>query len=218
MRVINKGAEPDSLIHHRAKPHSDYNNYAEKDDLRESLASEQGAICCYCMQRIHADHEKMKIEHWACQDRHPDKDLDYGNLLGACLGGSGPKPEEREKKPKRLQHCDSSKGNESLSRHPAVNPPRVDRDIHYLADGIVTSDDASFDGELNNVLNLNIQRLRNNRKAVLDALKLWADTFTTFRKSDVKAELKEWSEMEDGCLREYVQVAVYWLTKRLARF
>ncbi|RYD32195.1 MAG: TIGR02646 family protein [Verrucomicrobiaceae bacterium] len=210
MRPIRKGAGPDSLTRHRARPHSDYANYAEKDDLRESLVAEQGAICCYCMQRIHADGALMKIEHWACQEDHADQDLDYGNLLGACPGGEG--------RPGRLQHCDTSKGKRSLCRHPAVNPPRVDRDIHYLADGTVTSDDASFDGELNHVLHLNLERLKNNRKAVLDALKDWAETFPRLRRTDVKAELREWIGMEDGCLREYAQVAVYWLTKRLSKF
>lgn len=210
MRPIRKGSEPPSLKKHRAIPHSDYDNYPEKDELRASLVTEQGAICCYCMQRIVGKSTEMKIEHWACQDHHADQDLDYGNLLGACLGGEG--------KPGRYQHCDTYKGNKALGRHPAVNPPRVDRDMHYLADGTVTSEDATFNGELDTVLHLNLERLKNNRKAVLDALKEWAETFTKLRKTDVKAELKEWSEMEDGRLREYVQVAVYWLSKRLAKF
>lgn len=210
MRPIRKGCEPLSLKKHRATPHSDYDNYAEKDDLRGALVTEQGSICCYCMQRIGKENTEMKVEHWACQDDHGDQDLDYGNLLGACLGGEG--------KPGRFQHCDTYKGNKTLSRHPARNPPRVDRDLHYLADGTVTSDDAAFDGELDTVLHLNLERLKNNRRAVLDALKDWAHTFSKLRKTDVEAELKEWSEMEDGCLREYVQVAVYWLNKRRAKF
>ena len=38
------------------------------------------------------------------------------------------------------------------------------------------------------------------------------------RKTDVRAELREWDEMEGGVLREYAQVAVYWLNRRLDRF
>ena len=162
MRPIRKGTEPRSLTEHRAQPHADYANYAEKDDLRESLVGEQGAICCYCMQRIEADSTGMKIEHWACQERHADRCLDYGNLLGACRGGHG--------NPRRLQHCDTRKANDPLSRNPAVAPP-VDRDVRYLADGSIGSDEAAFDEELNEVLNLNLVRLKNNRKAVLDGLK-----------------------------------------------
>ena len=38
------------------------------------------------------------------------------------------------------------------------------------------------------------------------------------RQSDVKAELKEWNEIGSGVLREYVQVAVFWLNRRLGKF
>ncbi len=210
MRPIKKGAEPRSLTQHRAQPHADYDNYAEKDDLRKSLSSEQGAICCYCMQRIGDDRDRMKIEHWQCQELHSDRDLDYGNLLGACRGGHG--------NPRRLQHCDTRKGSDPLLRNPAIHPPLVDRDLHYLADGSIGSDETEFDRELNEVLNLNLERLKNNRKAVLDGLKAWAERVDKLRKSDVRAELREWNEMEDGVLREYAQVAIYWLNRRLARF
>ena len=157
MRPIVKGAEPASLTQHRATPHADYDNYAEKDDLRASLVGEQGAICCYCMQRIHPDGTHMKIEHWLCQEDHANRDLDYGNLLGACPGGHG--------QPKRFQHCDTRKGKLSLRRNPAVPAPPIDRDIRYLTDGTISSEDADLDKEINGVLNLNIERLRNNRQA-----------------------------------------------------
>lgn len=210
MRPINKGTEPSSLTRHRATPHADYDNYAEKDDLRASLSGEQGAICCYCMQRIGPKRDRMKIEHWACQERHKARCLDYSNLLGACRGGHG--------SPRRFQHCDTHKGSDSLSRNPAIHPPLVDRDVHYLADGSIGSDEAAFDQEINEVLNLNLERLKNNRKAVLDSLKDWAERMGNLRRADVRAELREWNEMEGGVLREYAQVAVYWLSRRLDRF
>lgn len=37
MRTIAKGAEPASLTAHRKTPHSDYGNYAAKDELRNAL-------------------------------------------------------------------------------------------------------------------------------------------------------------------------------------
>lgn len=52
MRNIRKGSEPASLTRHRCNTNSDYDNYPEKDELRESLVKEQRGICCYCMQRI----------------------------------------------------------------------------------------------------------------------------------------------------------------------
>jgi len=33
MKYIRKDKEPDSLTQHRLTPHSDYDNYKEKDDL-----------------------------------------------------------------------------------------------------------------------------------------------------------------------------------------
>ena len=127
MRPIVKGSEPPSLATHRAKPNADYDNYAEKDDLRASLVREQAGLCCYCMQRIHPDEVRMKIEHWLCQKHHGAQDLDYENLLGACLAAKVDHD--------RFQHCDTRKQWTSLQPNPAVNPPPVDRDIRYLADG-----------------------------------------------------------------------------------
>lgn len=69
MKQINKNQEPQSLQEHRLKWFADYDNYLQKEELRESLLKEQGHICCYCMQRIKKD--KMKIEHWRSQDEYP---------------------------------------------------------------------------------------------------------------------------------------------------
>jgi hypothetical protein len=63
MRNIQKGSEPKSLTEHRCNTHSDYDNYADKEDLRVSLVKEQRGICCYCMQRIRSNSDDMKIEH-----------------------------------------------------------------------------------------------------------------------------------------------------------
>src|ERR1051325_418597 len=204
MRPIVKQSEPPSLTRHRVRPHADYDNYAEKDDLRKSLVGEQGALCCYCMQRIHPTGTRMKIEHWLCQEDHGDHCLDYGNLLGAGLGGHG--------NPRRQQHCDTRKGKRSLHRNPAKASPPVDRDVHYLADGTIRSDAARFDGELNDVLNLNMQRLKNNRMAVLDGLRHWAGRGGSLRKATIRAELIEWQTIEGSILRGDVQVAGYLLT------
>ena len=41
MRTIQKNFEPNSLIEHRKQLHADYDNYADKDALRQSLVDEQ---------------------------------------------------------------------------------------------------------------------------------------------------------------------------------
>ena len=87
MRTITKGDEPASLVKHRATAHADYENYPDKDTLRSHLVREQRGLCCYCLSRIRPTADTMKIEHWHSQDEFSSEQLDYSNLLGACLGG-----------------------------------------------------------------------------------------------------------------------------------
>ena len=145
MRNIHKNPEPKSLIEHRCNTNTDYDNYAAKDDLRASLVGEQRGICCYCMQRIYPDSDKMKIEHWQCQDLYPERQLEYKNLLGACKGGEGQKPDR--------QHCDTKKGNLNLSFNPADPAHDLESKIRFLGDSTVESRDNQFDREINEVLN-----------------------------------------------------------------
>src|SRR5262245_3620021 len=102
MRAITKGPEPPSLTTHRLTPHSDFDNYENKHTLRHALVTEQRGLCCYCMGRLRNGPTTMKIEHWRSQAHYPDEQLNYQNLLGACLGGG-------EGKPSHFQHCDTRK-------------------------------------------------------------------------------------------------------------
>jgi uncharacterized protein (TIGR02646 family) len=163
--MITKGAEPNSLTQHRAQAHSDYDNYAQKDELRTALVGEQKGLCCYCTGRIRAGSSTMKIEHWQCQDRYKHLQLAYGNLLGACLGGEG--------KPHAEQHCDTLKADRDLKWNPANTAHVIETRLRYLVDGAVFSNDAEFNTQLNDVLGLNLSYLKSNRKAVLDSVLQW---------------------------------------------
>jgi hypothetical protein len=116
------------------------------------------------------------------------------------------------------QHCDTRKGDLELSRNPADRMHRVEELTRFLGDGRIVSQDPPFDAELNEVLNLNLPFLMNNRKAVLDAFK---DGFA--KRGDLpRALLQKWlqdwnGDSGQGALRPYCQVVVYWLRKRLAR-
>ena len=205
MRTIQKGAEPATLTQHRQKPHADFDNYTDKATLRQALVADQRGLCCYCQSRIRATAEGMKIEHWQCQADHPARQLDYSNLLGACLGGHG--------RPERDQHCDTRKGNSDLC-FSACNPAHpIEKQIKFLGDGRIESDDAAINTALNDVLNLNWSRLISNRKAVLDAFK------QRLGKGNLNAvqELKKWDGTQAGDLPEFAQVMVFWLKKRIAR-
>ena len=205
MRTIQKNGEPASLTAHRQQPHADYDNYTDKDDLRQSLVTEQRGLCCYCQSRIRPNATSMKIEHWQCQAEYPARQLDYRNLLGACLGGHG--------RPEREQHCDTRKGNEELCFCPADPAHPVERRIKFLGNGEIASDDVTINTALNDILNLNLSHLVSNRKAVLDAFKQRLGRGNL----NVARELQKWDGTQPGDLPEYAQVMVFWLEKKIAR-
>lgn len=163
--MINKGAEPNSLTYHRAQAHSDYDNYAQKDDLRAALVGEQKGLCCYCTGRVRAESTAMKIEHWQSQASYPQQQLVYANLLGACLGGDG--------RPPTNQHCDTKKANRDLKWNPADTAHAIETRLKYLVDGTILSPDEDFNTQLNGTLGLNFSYLKNSRKAVLDSVLQW---------------------------------------------
>ena len=213
MRAITKGAEPVSLIAHRQTLHSDYDNYNAKDELRNALVIEQRGLCCYCMGRIRPERTSMKIEHWRSQARYSREQLNYRNLLGSCLG--------EERKPVHLQHCDTRKGDSDLKWNPADPTHHIETRIRYELDGSIRSEETDFDGQLNDVLSLNLPKLKNNRKRLLDAVLDWwkrekariggpvpRDRFVRKRDQHVA---------DNGELLPYCQVSVWWLEQRLAR-
>ncbi|MDO9227644.1 MAG: TIGR02646 family protein [Pseudomonadota bacterium] len=213
MRTIQKVQEPQSLTWHRQQPHANYDNYADKDKLRQYLVAEQRGVCCYCQSRIRAidaegkpTNKYMKIEHWQSQTGYPARQLDFTNLLGACLG--------REGHPEREQHCDTRKGNSNLCFSVCDPAHLIERQIRLLGNGQITSDDAAINEALNSVLNLNWPRLTSNRRAVLDAFQ---QRLQHGRRIDPARELPKWDGSEPGDLPEYAQVIVYWLRKKQAR-
>jgi len=148
----------------------------------------------------------MKIEHWQSQSQYPDKQLTYGNLLGACSGNEG--------QPPKSQHCDTRKGETNLSRNPADPRHWVANDIHYLTDGRVICGDVAFDGEINDVLNLNGYWLKTNRKNVLDA-------FIDLRKKRPTVTLDKWfrhwnGESNSNDLSPFNAVVLYFIAKESA--
>ena len=210
MRAIAKGPEPPSLTAHRRASHSDYDNYRDKDALRKALVSEQRGLCCYCMGRIQPGAKEMKIEHWRCQTRYPNEQLNYRNLLGACLGGG-------EGQPPSSQHCDTRKGDDDLRWNPADSAHAIEARVRYGLDGAIESDDKTFNTQLDQILNLNLASLRNHRKKALDAVLCW------WRKQKKPVPRKRIEHQRDKCavgsgeLTPYRQVAVWWLQQKLGR-
>ncbi|MCZ2151632.1 MAG: TIGR02646 family protein [Bryobacterales bacterium] len=210
MRTIHKGKEPASLTEYRKGVHATYDGYPDKDTLRAFLVAEQRGLCCYCMSRIRGSREEMKIAHWHSQSRHPDEQLEYWNLLGACKGN--------ERKRRGEQHCDTRQADRDISRNPANPRHRVEQVIRYRGDGRVESEDAAFDKELNEVLNLNFAFLVNNRRAVLTAFQETLRKRGKPPRQKLERWLREWNgESSSDDLRPFCQVVVCWLHKRLRR-
>jgi uncharacterized protein (TIGR02646 family) len=212
VRQIVKLLEPESLTAHRQTPHSDFDNYLDKDALRATLVSEQGALCCYCMKRIHVDGSLMKIEHWRSQDNYPQEQLTYSNLLGGCKGGEG--------NPLDFQHCDTRKGNADLQWNPANSAHHIETRISYGLDGTISSDDHIFNDQLNSVLNLNLPLIKNNRKGALTGLLDWVKRERNRLRGPIpKASIVRLIEQRTGGagdLEPYCQVAVWWLQQKIA--
>ncbi len=206
MRTIQKGKEPPSLTNHRKKDYADYNNYPDKDNLRRALVEEQHGLCCYCQSRIRPTPTAMKIEHWMCQENYPDRQLDYINLHGACLGGKGRRPES--------QHCDTRKGEKLLSFSVCDSSHRIEERIRFLGDGTIKSDNATIDKCINETLNLNLQLLKDNRKAALDG---FIRATSSWGLNDLKKALGRWDASQPGDLEPFSQIVVHYLNKRIAR-
>jgi uncharacterized protein (TIGR02646 family) len=213
MREITKGPEPPSLTVHRQTTNCNYDNYTDKNALRHSLATEQRGLCCYCMSRIQNGTATMKIEHWRSQANYPADQLSYRNLLGACHGGKG--------QPPRFQHCDTKKGDSDLQWNPADPGHHIETRIHYEPDGSIHSDETVFNAQLNQVLNLNLPFLKNNRKAILDAVLDWWKGEQARIHGPVPSERfvrqRDRYVAGNGDLDPHRQVAVWWLGQRIAR-
>lgn len=226
MIAIRKGSPPDSLIQYRARvaagrdslPRSAYDDFPDKQELREALHREQGGICCYCMRRIHATETSMKIEHWESRSAAPEKQLDYSNLLGACTGVVGSQVHDRT--------CDTRKGGMSLSRNPSNTTHRVEDCIDYGPDGSLSSTiGPAFQAELGlshplersehaGVLNLNHPRLIASR---LKALRGFREAIPegTLSKSQWEAMLKKVLSADAGVLDPFCGIVIRMIEKKL---
>jgi uncharacterized protein (TIGR02646 family) len=214
MRFILKGLEPQSLSEYRAKPDSTYdgpNFTSVKTEVRQQLLHEQGYLCCYCMKRIENSELKTKIEHWHCQNRYPAEQLKYLNLLAACDGNCGVQYKD--------QHCDTKKANSDILYNPSDPDHKTRLRIQYNSNGEISSADPVFNEQINTVLNLNFSRLTDNRKAIQDAItQALNNSSGTRTRAEISDKIKKWQTLDqDGKLKEFCDVAIYYLEKKLLK-
>jgi len=183
VRRIEKAAEPPCLAQLRRDAaftekgsgtppvNDDWNPGSCADAIRNALVAEQYGLCAYCMGRIQARGLReelaklggMKIEHWAAREDHPQAMYDWGNLLGVCGGVyNGPQGP--------VKHCDASRGSTPLYVHPARRPPDSEAVFTYDQGGSITGNTPEAVADVR-TLNLSADRLTENRRAVVDALR-----------------------------------------------
>lgn len=216
MKRIVKGNEPASLVEHRASQHGSYANL-NNNDVRTSLLVEQGHLCCYCMRRIPESGKTpgSKIEHFLCQEDHKGEELNYRNMLLACLGNEG--------SPKRLQTCDSFKGSTTLSVNPSDNARNIEDLIVYKANGEIYSPDDQLNIDLDSVLNLNVKSLKDNRReiylAVQNRIQIEGKKIgkQSLKKRFLEKEKEKWLALSSSKYKEYCMVGVYVIDKKLKK-
>ncbi len=222
MLNIQKGAEPTQFRDWKEEMKGKYDlkNYPENYDkiffkgvkpaLQEGLCKEQGYICCYCMQRIEPTGTKMHVEHFRSQDSFKEDKYEYSNMLAACCGNSNIKGAEK--------HCDASKAEGVLKYNPSDSSSDIEVLISYDPDGTIRSSDGEFDSQLNSVLNLNAAFLKNNRKAVKNAIVKHFKTSGEWTKIQIDKVIRSYSDRNSrGQLKPYCGVATYYLKQRRAR-
>lgn len=210
--VKNSKNEPSSLVKHRKSSHADYDNYpkVEKEKLRKALLEDQGYICAYCMNRIEDNRDLTKIEHFKPQKKFLEKQLEYKNLLAVCKGGEG--------KMADLQHCDTKKGDDLITIDPLNKS--CERLVKFTTGGFVYSEDPIVDKDLTETLNLNVDKLVEERKMRIDFIKAKLTNKKsrgTWTKATLEKEIEKYQTKTNGKYKKYCQIIIFYLTKRLNR-
>lgn len=210
MRRILKGIEPPSLEAHRNDTcvFPNWDNFRGKQQSREHALVEQRAVCAFCQVKIVADEKRMKLAHIVPQKVLVDGkrlDLVWTNIVGACNGG--------ERTPGHLQHCDTRQGNSRLC--PELDPVQFENgSLTYDKYGGVYRADGNLDvqDQLDDVLGLNLDHIKEKRVAALRALKSYlAEGADRERRLQDRIALLDPDNPSDQPLLEYADFLLWHL-------
>jgi len=218
MRPIRKGEPPTELEQYkRNTANASFQEFSAKESLRASLVREQSGLCCYCMCRIENSPRSVRVEHWHPQsgERGKQLELEYQNLLAACSGQIA----NRQRKVLH-SHCDHAKGNQLL----AVNSANADHhgrllSVSYKRDGTIHCRDPELEVQLNAVLNLSNDVLKDRRKAARDqVIDLLRRRFGTRRISqqvwnDLRGRYTD--DSNEAELPAYADVVLKWIESHI---
>jgi uncharacterized protein (TIGR02646 family) len=202
MRLIVKSKEPNKLTQYRISKQGSYDDYQEKNMLREFLLKEQQYLCAYCMCRIENNPLLTKIDHWKPKSKeiYKNLELDYSNLFAVCSGKNG-----------GILHCDTSKDRNEIRISPIeVNSItninyKVSKDLINLSSNYpIHNDDINSPKKLN----LNFYYIAKNRHQALNTFKLQIPKKYAGKKADLIKEISLLNNLEKlppyfGVLEEY---------------
>lgn len=174
MLEIKKRNEPRELLQYRRQSFAAYADMPSevKKKVMESLLSEQGHLCAYCMGRIDGGTGKRRATIEQCipqsvTDEH--QRLNYRNMLAVCWGN-------RDARLNEDKSCDAKRGslpeNQQHMKRINVFDGGTLTEIRYSADGTIFSENEAVDEDLNIRLNLNCEarRLKDCRLQALRAV------------------------------------------------
>lgn len=206
MRKIIKQTEPREWTEYRSTSGVDYEAIPE---LRKSLLEEQGYICAYCMRRIPVkdkdSNEESRIDHLLSRKRHPDPEhkLGYTNMVICCPGAINSD-----------FHCDKQKGENDLS-FDLFNDHFFTTLSYKSKTGQIESSDVAYNGQMNNLLNLNNRLLMHNRQsALLGVISMLNRIGWTV--TNITRQINQWDNQDTkGQYKEYNGIILWYLTKKL---
>jgi uncharacterized protein (TIGR02646 family) len=219
MKYIKKGKEPKSLTVHR--DHTVGSKYEAKPDWRKGLCKEQGYICAYCMKRIEHEEGKsaMQIEHYISRriSKHENLNLDlrWENMLGVCNGISG-----------KESHCDKVKEADKLNLLNPLNTKQSEVIITYSLFGEILPNTQDEDlhqkiaEDLDCILNLNNEKLRDYRRETIDRAKeILKEKYPNgnWTLVQIDQEIEYWKTKKDGKYQPFCQAAIWFLEKRKSK-
>lgn len=201
-------------------------NQLDKRSSQAALCNEQVGLCAFCLRRIRPrspvlDPSGTRLAHVVPLESDRRTIFDWSNLVGACDGGSG-----------TARHCDALQGSRILYINPALirsldqhvyyntrgqlfydGPPLYSISPSLACSGVHRSRD-EIQGEFDDILGLNIERLKKNRAAIIDVTRERMRRIGWSR-ANVEREIQHWSAVEGEGHKPYFCVAVSYLERKL---
>jgi uncharacterized protein (TIGR02646 family) len=218
MRYIKKGKEPETLYSFRNLSVRNFSPSFENlpahviEDIILSLLQDQGWLCCYCMNEISSETARL-VQFLPFKD----ESLNYSNLFLACNYSNN--------LPTTQQHCYIKKGTELIPKYMSdercseyfryntlgeILPSGTFRTVRKCKDNFwkLTPVQQAVLSAIE-ILNLNTDRLKDQRKAILQQI---ATMFARATKAQIQKAIEVFGLRDKtGKFKRYCEVVIYYL-------